>query len=167
MKKHVMILLALLVCGMSFAQEKSKKQQKQEKEEALIATTKSLIFSKNFQFEGLWMYPLSGTRISLISTPHSFILEGDTSKARMPFVGTRQYANAGKPGINFDGEVMDYSAVYNEKKQSYSIKYKVKSDKDTFKITLKVQSNGYAKLIIDSSKRTSVSYDGEITEIKI
>ncbi len=164
----MIILLTVTVCGFAYAQDKTKsrKEIRKEKEEARAELIKASVNAKQFKFEGHWMYPLSGQRISLIGNPNTLVVDNDTSNAQMPFVGTRQYSNAGPPGINFDGEMTDYSMTFDEINQSYEIKYKVATNKDSFKVLLTIQRTGFARLIIDSSKRTSISYDGQISQVK-
>lgn len=155
-----------MVCGFGYAQDKTKsrKEIRKEKEEARAELTKALVNAKQFKFEGHWMYPLSGQRVSLIGNPNTLVVDNETSTAQMPFIGTRQYSNAGPPGINFEGEITDYTMTFDEMKQSYEIKYKVDNKKDSFKVLLTIQRTGFARLIIDSSKRTSISYDGQISK---
>ena len=160
----MIILLTVMVSGFGYAQDKkSRKEIRKEKEEARAELIKTAVNSKQFKFEGHWMYPLSAQRISLIGSQNILVVDNDTSRAQMPFVGTRQYSNAGPPGINFDGEMTDYSMTFDETRQRYEIKYKMSAkNNDSFKVLLTIERTGFARLIIDSSKRTSISYDGQI-----
>lgn len=151
---------------MGFAQEKTKKQIKEEQNLAKQKKVEALIETKNYEFVGDWAYPQSGRSINLTSNPNYFRIKKDSVYSEMPFFG-RAYsgvAYSGSGGLDFKGEMKNYSLKKNKK--DFTVKTEVKGQSDNYSIILTIYFDGGASLSINSNNRASISYRGDIAEIK-
>ncbi|WP_299779300.1 DUF4251 domain-containing protein [uncultured Formosa sp.] len=170
MKKHV-ILLIILVFGinLTFSQTKTeKKALKKEKQEQEFIAIKKLLETSKFTFEADWATTQGGKRISLIGNPNFLKVNDSISKADMPYFGVAHMASyGGDGGIKFDGLHKEYTLQYNDKKRTGTVKYAISNDSEKFNITLTVYSLETASLVVYSSNRNSITFDGNIKPLEI
>ncbi|CDF78892.1 conserved hypothetical protein (DUF4251) [Formosa agariphila KMM 3901] len=169
MKKHI-ILLVVLVFGMqlTFSQTKAeKKAAKKEKAEQNYTAIKKLIDTKQYTFEGSWATSQGGRRINLIGNTNFLNVDKDSTDAYLPYFGVAHIASyGGDGGIKFDGPYEDYKLSFNDKKQVVTVSYSTSHKSEKIDVTLRVFSPETASLVIYSSNRNSISYDGSIKALK-
>jgi hypothetical protein len=81
----------------------------------------------------------------------------------MPYFG-RAYSGAGyggDAGLKFAGKPEKYTVV--KEKKNYQINVEVKSDNDTYKLSLSIGFEGSATLTVISNNRSTISYNGDIS----
>ncbi|MDW5289611.1 DUF4251 domain-containing protein [Formosa sp. PL04] len=168
MKKYI-ILIVVLVFGMqlTFSQTKSeKKAEKKEKQEQDYAAMKTLIETEQFTFEGNWATTQSGRRINLIGNPNFLVLDKTTAKGDLPYFGVVQMTSyGGGGGIKFDGSIKDYKLNFNDKKRVATITYSINNNSENFTVTIRVFSLESASVVVFSSYRNSITYNGSITAL--
>ncbi|MGQ7947088.1 DUF4251 domain-containing protein [Flavobacterium sp. WC2509] len=150
-----------------FAQEKTKKQLKEEKELAKQKEIDSLIESKVFEFVANRANPQGVRSIDMTTNDNFLRLKKDSIHSEMPFFG-RGYSGIGYGsggGLDFKGVVNDFSI--KKGKKSYTIKANVKDAADSYNIVLDIYFEGTAYLNINSTHRSSISYNGEIHKISV
>ncbi len=158
--------MILVISNGIFAQTKEeKKAMKAKAEQEELAKTKALIDSGTFTFVADWANSQKGGRINMMSNPNYLKIENETADVFLPYFGVVQTPNLmGKGGIEFSGEVNDYKVDFNDKKQKTLIRFNARNGSESFTINLTVFKNGNASLMVSSSGRNSISYDGKIKE---
>ena len=160
-------LIVFLVLNFTniYAQEKSKKQLKEEKKIEQQKHIEALISEKAFVFNAKTVYPQSGSAIQL-TTEYNVVFKSDFIKSDLPFFG-RGFSGGGYGGGNgmtFEGKPEKFNV--EKTKKSYIIEVEVKTKNDTFSMLLTVFFEGTASLSINSSNRSTISYNGSLFEIK-
>jgi len=172
MKKQIIILaMALFVCNISIAQTKSekrqlKKEQKQLNAKADYEKAKTLVETKSFVFDANWVMPLGGQRRDISGDSHRLKIAKNNTEGNLPYFGVvRTGGMSNNVGIEFDNEMVDYKVEFNDKKQKISISFEVVNKAERFEVEIRVYGGG-ANVVVSSSKRNSISYDGKITAIQ-
>nr|WP_315197050.1 DUF4251 domain-containing protein [uncultured Flavobacterium sp.] len=148
-----------------FGQEKSKQQIKEEQKQAKQKKVEALVDSKEFEFEGDMAYPQRGRSIDLTTNTNYLRFKNDSIHSEMPYFG-RAYAGLvyGGGGLNFKGPIKDYSIAKNKK--NFTIKGEVRDSSDSYQIILTIFFDGVASLTISSNNRDSITYRGDVKELK-
>ena len=166
-KLSVLLLLISFTIQPTFGQ--SKKEIKAEKKEQEYIDTKELINSGQYEFTGEWATSNKGRRINLISNPTFMKFDNTNADGFFPFFGTgfsgSGYAS-GSGAIEFKNEVEDYVVTFNDKKQTASIKFKVKGANDNYDISFRVFAGGNTSITINSNNRSVMNYSGNITVLE-
>tara|TARA_R110002020_G_scaffold294690_4_gene510462 strand:+ start:2120 stop:2617 length:498 start_codon:yes stop_codon:yes gene_type:complete len=160
MKKLIPLILIFLIF-ISF----EGKAQSDEKKDQKFELVKSLIESKNYEFEGDWAYPLRGTSINLIGNPNSLEIKGDSVDIYLPFFGVSRisgYENEG--GFKYEGPVKDYVVDYNEKKNKIIINFTVQDRSESLDITITAFSKSSVDVNVNSDRRDVMKYRGRMQE---
>jgi len=167
MKSYGMVLALLILSVFVYAQEstqKSKKERKAEKLATQIEKTKSLINGKNFVFIPDRVNPSSGRSVSV--NGFHLKLEGENVICYLPFYGraySAEYGSGSSP-FDFTQKLEKYSMTVDKK--GFNIKFSVKNKSDNIDFILNVFESGSASLRVNSTNRATISYDGDIVEIK-
>lgn len=162
-KNLITVLFLLLVTTTIFSQEKTKKQLKEEKKIEKQKQTAILVDSKDFVFVADKALPQGYKTIDLTTNPNYVKFQPDFIKSEMPFFG-RAYSGGGyggDGGLDFEGKPEEYAI--NKGKNAYQLKAVVKGRNDTYTLSLSVFFEGSASLTISSNKRSTISYNGEIS----
>lgn len=106
--------------------------------------------------------------INLINTPNFIKIQKDSLQVDLPYFGELRIVSGynSESGIHFDGIPTKTTIGFNEKRMSHEIMYDVKSKNETFRISITLFSNNRSSFIINSSNRTTISYDGTWKELK-
>lgn len=168
MKKYL-ITLSFLVITLNFGFSQEKGESVNSKSTVLkapqYAKIKKLVESGEFEFVGDWLIPVSSSRISLIGNPNRLIIRGEKANAKMPYFGRLFLANT-DPTILFESEMRDYTVAYNDEEKHISIRFNIKTRLEFYKLAMDVFNNGVAELVINSNKRNTISYKGNVKEIE-
>lgn len=153
------------------------------KDKALVD---SLIAKREFRIVNQWALPTmsssmmkisasgimgpgnSGQRIDLSGNGNFLEIEGDSVKAFLPYFGERQMGggyNSDGEGIQFDQVVEDISFGYDDGKNQHTIKFTANNGAESFEVTLYVFSNKKSSLLVSSSQRDMIRYEGTIKEL--
>lgn len=150
---------------MQRAYEKMKQQIENKDLEVFVNAANPL---SNQDIANLGLLPAGSTanRI-LLNGDEYFKLKGDRVSVHLPFYGTQQlpmeYMTGGPRGFQFDElPYEDYKHEFNEKKKLHTLKFKVKNDKESLTIFVKLFRNAKANIYINSSHRTAINYDGKL-----
>jgi hypothetical protein len=166
MKTVFVVLFLSLNSVTSFAQEKTKDQLKEEQKAAKQKEIALLLESREFKFEANMAYPQGSRTVDLTTNPNFLKFEKDSINSEMPFFGTAYSGvgyNSGNGGLYFKGKEQKYSLVKDKK--SYNIKCDVKDINDSYSIRLTVFFEGNASLVINSNKRSSITYRGKVYKL--
>jgi len=161
-----LFIISTLITVAGFSQEKSKKELKAEKKIEEQRRVEALINSNNFVFEARTALPTGMRPIDLSTRSNYVTFEPEMIDSYMPFFG-KAYSGAGfgnDNGLEFKGKPEEFTL--EKGKKNYQINTLVKGESDSYRISLSVSFSGYASLSISSNKRSTISYQGEISEIK-
>lgn len=147
------------------------------------ALVDSLIASREFQISNQWALPTmsssmmklsssgilgpgnSGQRIDLSASGNYLKVIGDSVKASLPYFGERQMGggyNSDGEGIHFDQKLENISYNYNDAKNLHIVKFRASNGAESFDLTLNVFSNKKSSLLVSSSQRDMIRYEGTI-----
>ncbi|MCK5068024.1 MAG: DUF4251 domain-containing protein [Bacteroidales bacterium] len=164
----ITVTMALAGCGASSSSTDSgQKNSKQEKKAAEFEKTAVLIEGGRYQFTVRSATPTGGKTIQITSEYTMEVSEG-VYEAYLPYFGRAYQASyGGDGGIEFKGEPENLQVTRNDKKNTISVSFDIKSDNDQYTISLVIGSSGYGTLMIASQKRQNISYYGQAGELKI
>ncbi len=150
------------------------------------AMVDSLIANRAFRIVNQWALPTmstsmmklsssgilgpgnSGQRIDLSGNGNYLEIKGDSVRAFLPFFGERQMGggyNADGGGIRFDQVANDISFHYDESKNIHIVRFSAKDGSESFEVTLNVFSNKKSSLLVSSSQRDMIRYQGTIEQL--
>ena len=107
--------------------------------------------------------PQGGRSVNLTTRSNFMKFHPDLIESDMPYYG-RAYSGAGyggDSGLKFAGKPEKYTVV--KEKKYYQINAEVKSDNDTYKISLSIGFEGSTTLMVISNNRSTISYHGDIS----
>ncbi len=162
---NYLIVIAFLVSGFQNLDAQNS-QSKKDKQQADFQKTVKLVEGGQFIFEAQRAFPQGGRSIDL-TTNYGFIkTTGSDAESHLPFFG-RAYSveyGGGGGGIEFKGEMQNLKIETHQRKMKLLFTFEVK-DKDTFKVSMDIGSNGNATVNISSNNRSNISYYGKISAI--
>lgn len=164
--KNIKIYLTILTLSFSlstFAQL-SKKEIRKNKKELKAQEIEQLIDSKSFIFQANSLTSNTGYH-KMLNSEYDFIVKNDSVFSHLPFWG-RAYSHDinEEGGFKFEEKSTDYDLV-NLKEKGYQISLIAKVDKDNYQIQLNISKQGYARLVIISTRKSHISYNGQIEAI--
>ena len=136
--------------------------QKQDKE-AVKARVAEMVAEESFTFRAETVYPQG--RPSRFLTEQYYLLTINNKKVvcDLPYFGQAQTASlANDGGIKFTSS--DYTIEKKQLKKGWSFVIKPKDNTDVKECTLNIYESGSANLIVVSSSRSTISYDGKVIE---
>jgi hypothetical protein len=159
------VLILLFVTTTGFSQDKTRSELKEERKIEKQKLIEAIVNSKRFVFVAQTALP-SGMKAIDLSSNHNYIkFQPDLIDSYMPFFG-QAYRSVGygtDSGLIFKGIPEKFSL---EKKQKiFQISIVVKGGTDNFVLTLSIGFEGSASLSISSNNRSTISYQGEISEL--
>lgn len=158
------VLLSLLSIPVT-AQEKTKKELKAERTIQKQKEIQSLIESVNFVFNAEKLIPQGGGLRILDYNIYFVKFSTENAVGDLPFFGRAfNIPYGGDGGIKFEGK--PEKIKIEKKKKSYIVKATVKGKDDIYDLMFSVFFDGGTTLSVNSNKRASISYDGNITAPK-
>lgn len=158
--RKILFAISILIFGIgsATAQEKvSKKEARKIKKEAVYQNSTDLIESGTYNLEvtsistrrGL-IHPSAGDNI--------FKVSDGTLEMDLQFFGRAYSSDYGTTsGIQFKGEVADYSVEKKDSKRAIMVKMTAKGTGDNFRIMFTITGNS-GSLVVTSDKRESITY---------
>ena len=156
------LLLLLIIPVLATTASAQKKNKKMSKDSVQAAAVQGLLASKKYTFVAEYAYPQAGGSVFLSSYFYMDITP-DKIGSILPYYGNT-YTTAGTTsnGIKFSSKDFDYASAKNDGKWYVSIKPK---DNDSEReLTLSVNADGTANLVVISNLRQRMSYTGVIQE---
>lgn len=143
---------------------------------------KNLVATKSYTIDVKTAYPMqtyavtqitnallrnTGNNAGRIDVTGNFIdVKGDSAEAGLSYYGEVRIANSLDPrdaGIIFKGEPHSYEVTVNEKKQTLSVEFDIKSNTmELFSVIMELYPNKRAAIFVNSPNRNSIRYDGTI-----
>lgn len=155
--RYTAVLIVALLCSTGLKAQNNKKAKE--------AATKTLIESKNYTFVAQYANPLGGGH-RYLNYSYDLRVRPDSVIAYLPYFGVVQFAAPYNPtddGVKFTSTKFGYQQVI-KKKNKYIITITPKDAGYIQRLTLTTSTSGYANLQILITNRTSINYDGYITD---
>jgi hypothetical protein len=128
-----------------------------------VSKLASQINQKNFVLNFNYAYPLRMNPVFL-SSSYTLKIKGDSAYAYLPYYGVAHSApyNPSEGGIKFQTKTEKYTSTKNERKRSWSIRFKARQLTTVYDLNLNVFDNGKAFLQVMSTDRDQISFNGEV-----
>lgn len=164
MKKGIIgfltMVLILSACSSSTNTAKS------ENKAADFERTAALIENGNYLFTVRSASP-TGARTVQITSSYVMKAADGLYEALLPYFGRMYSGGYGEGGsIEFSGEPEDLQIERNDRKHKVTLRFSIKSNAENYEVKLSVGASGYGNLVISSTKRNTISYYGQATELK-
>lgn len=106
--------------------------------------------------------------INLTNIQNFIKIKNDSLQIALPYYGELQIATAynADAGINFEGFPTTSKFEFKEQKSTYQINYAMQLKNENINIFITLFANNRCSFAINSSNRTSITYDGTWKEIK-
>jgi hypothetical protein len=166
-KFFYIILLLAGFSAPSFCQEKTKKQIKEEQEITAQKQTEDLLSSKEFVFTGTIAYPTGYRSVNLTLIQNFVKFHPDMVECSMPYYGrassSAAYSSSNSGGFKFEGKPENFTVT--KRKKNYQVEAQVKTEGESYRLTMIVELSGSTSLTIISLNRSPISYSGQIAPI--
>ena len=162
----IAMFLGVLILTAQETQKKSKKELKAEKKAKQVADTKALVESKNFVFKARTANPMKGSSKTL-TTEYDVTLKNDSVYCYLPYYGVAYSADYGSSEgpLTFNQPVITFT-IESAKKGGYIIEVKTSNKNDALSFTFHISETGSTSLSVNSTKRQSITYFGDIVKIE-
>jgi hypothetical protein len=106
--------------------------------------------------------------INLINIQNHVLVKGDSLLIDLPYYGELQIVTAynSDAGINFEGIPTSSKFVFNERKKLYQLDFETKLYNESLRMSITLFPNKRSSFVINSSSRTTITYDGFWKEIE-
>ena len=166
--KYIFLLLFAVTFFSFQLSAQTKKELKEQKALKDYDAMKTVINSKVYVFDADWISTTRGRRINIASGSNSIAVVQDSTKAAMQFFGeVNSIRFSGNEGVEFNNLMKDYKVKYNDKKKNIYVSYSVKNKSENYTISMTITRSGSAYVDVYSNVKRSVSYDGNVSAIKI
>lgn len=150
-----------------------------------IAAFEKMVANKQFEINAAWAQPMAtqslnsianagllppgstANRIDVTGTGGYLRMWDGRVKADLPFFGERRMGAAyssDKVGIKFDGEPTDLTFEPAKKGDGYTLKFNITEGVESFQVVANLYQNQSARLMVASSQRTNIWYQGNLSE---
>ena len=152
---------------------------------ATLNALEGQVASKNFRIEAIWALPLQSSglvqvsnagllppgsnvsRISLINTPNSFVLKGDSVFIKLPYYGERQIAtNYNRAdGIYLEALAEELQISKASSGKYINIDFQTQPKTERLQFNIKVYPQNRSLITIYSNQRNTIRYEGEFEDL--
>lgn len=161
-------LVLLIFFSAVSAYSQNPKEEKEQLMYSLYIAHKKLVKSKEYEFNGTIANLQKGGQVDLNSRPNYLRINGNNASADIPYFGRSTNAGygSGDTGVAFDGEMIDYTVKEIDKKKKIIISFKVKNKTETYNCSLTISGANSGTLVVSSSVKQSIRYNGSIRPIQ-
>ena len=124
-------------------------------------SVKEMVDSKRFVFQAQSMTPLKGSMRTL-SPGYTLKVSPDTITSDLPYAGRAFQAAYGSTDGGMKFKATDFDYTVKEKKDSWTINIITKKVAGSPRVMISIFDNGNARIVISSSDRDSITYNGVI-----
>jgi hypothetical protein len=124
-------------------------------------SVKEMVDSKRFVFQAQSMTPLKGSMRTL-SPGYTLKVSPDTITSDLPYAGRAYQAAYGSTDGGMKFKATDFDYTVKDKKSGWTINIITKKVTGSPRVMISVFDNGSARIVISSSDRDSITYNGVI-----
>lgn len=171
MKKYLVLTLSLLTLAISVQAQttrEEKKKLKKEQAEREYQQTKNLVDADAYTFVALQATVLGGNRFFLNTIPNYIHIDKGEAEIYLPYFGAVRMPNgySAEAGIKYTGKLENYTAKFDDEKHRISVSFEIQIGHESFEFNFNMFKAGATSLVVASSRRNSISYNGNITELE-
>jgi hypothetical protein len=179
MNRKIQLFASLLLICFSFGtlsaqdsesdQKKSKKELKKEQQQAYYQAYVRLITSNQFEFDALSYITQKGGSNDLSTTVNYVKIKDSLVDLYLPFFGSSQTMNSFNQQNNafiFKGELKNYKRSLDSKTGRVKVSFTAETKQETLDFTLNLYKNLSTRLVVNSSRRDGMIYDGFVVPLK-
>ncbi len=154
----VLLLVGFNTFGQSRAERKAAKKDKAAQEYQMV---KEVVNSGKIKIVIDRATSQKGFSRNLTDGTYALIINGERGETDLPFYGTAQNAGYNSDtGITFDGELLDYSVKFKDKKNRVNISFSAKSpNQESLRFNIAL-TGARASIAVNSTFKSSMSYNG-------
>ncbi|UAM99352.1 DUF4251 domain-containing protein [Polaribacter litorisediminis] len=174
--KFRFLLLSLLIVNIysckstaALAEIESMRKTVLDKNFTIVANSASPVAFANVRGIEKLLPPGSNlANISLINIQNNFTIKNDSVFLDMPFYGERRFANGygTETGLQFKGKPDRVKTSFNAKKNKYLLEYWLNAKTESLRISLTLFANKTCRFTVNSSHRSTITYDGNWESLK-
>lgn len=160
-------ILLLTTLSEGYSQEISKKEIKDSKSQIRQQQIEMILNSGIFIFRAGSAIPMGGRLINMTTNPGYVIFNKDNMDGDLPFFGsaTTAIGFSGDLAIRFKDKPKSFKT--DKRKKSYEVESTVSGNNGTYTLYLSIPfGDGPSTLTVSSNDRSSISYYGQIYELK-
>lgn len=166
MREILSMLLIFLVSYSSIGQEKLSKRDKKKQEvyEELI----TIIEAEEYEIICEWAMPLGGQSINLMTNPNFLSNNKGEVDLYLPYFGTVQRVKdfgSTTGAIQFKGNPKEYQISTSPEKREIYISFNANNKGEILSFRIKIMGEK-ARINVNSSDRSSISYEGSVKKLK-
>ena len=128
-----------------------------------------LVSSGQFEIENNWVYPNNGGNINLIGNPNHIKFKKDSVDVYLPYFGVRHSGGSygsDQGGIKYVGLAQNFQTKENPAKGNIEITFEAIENGESLDFRLTLYPNNNARTYVRSSQRTTISYEGKLSELE-
>jgi hypothetical protein len=172
-----MFIIAVVLCNCGLTKNPISAEEK--------AKVGQLIADKHYEIVSQWAKPSVSTafmqvansgilqpgstagNISLTGNNNYVRIKNDSVFIELPFFGERQMGGGynANTGFSYKGLYADYKESYNDKKQYHTVSFLVKEEPESLQFNINIYASFKTAIMLRSSHRTFISYDGFAEEV--
>ncbi len=161
----MLVLLVATATTTAYTQTADKKEIREELKIENQKKREAIITAREFIFTAVTALPSGGPALNLTPGYYTVKFQPDLIDSYMPFYGNA-YSGVGygaDTGLKFKAKPEKFSVI--KKAKIFQIDAAVKTDNDYFRLSLQAGSEGNATLTITSDNRSTISFQGDISEL--
>lgn len=145
-----------------------KSMKKEEQANRAYDATRALIEGAQYEFIADRLISSTGYTNSIVTTPNNIRIRGESAEVYLPYFGEVRANSAYQVdgGIKYQGPIEDYSVEYKDDKRRAIIKFSIDKGIEEHNFIMSINREGYSRVTVISSGRTSISYYGITDAIK-
>ena len=163
--KNIFLTSFILICATAIVSCSNTNRVKSEN--AMDSTTvRNMVDSLSFVFIPRYVNAI-GVRNRDLSFGYDISVSKDTVKSYLPFFGRGYIAPMSPTDVDFDFTSTKFTNTTTSAKSGWNISIKPKDQRYLTELYFRIFDNASASLTITSNDRSSISYNGYITERKL
>ncbi|HEY5918782.1 MAG TPA: DUF4251 domain-containing protein [Chryseolinea sp.] len=124
-------------------------------------SVKEMVDSKRFTFQAQSMTPLKGG-LRTLTPGYTLKVSPDTITSDLPYAGRAFQAAYGSSDGGMKFKATDFDYTVKEKKSGWTINIITKKVSGSPRVMISVYDNGNARIVISSTDRDSITYNGVV-----
>jgi hypothetical protein len=168
MKTIYILTVTLLIASVStgFARQISKKEQREAEDEIRQQQIEQVLNSDNFIFKAGYAIPMGGRPVNMSSDPGYARFSKEMMDGNLPYFGrvTAAIGLSGELAVKFKDKPQTFKI--EKRKKSYDVEATVRGKNDFYNVSLIIPLDGSSTLTITGNSRGTISYRGQIYEMK-
>jgi len=168
MRTALFFCIVVMISTNLFSQENARKVRRKEADSIAFNNIVQLIESNCYKFAATQVLPHASQSIVFTTDEYFVTINKDSIHCSLPFYGRAYTVDPFEwGGFHFSAVITDYKMKVNNRKQKIEIGVTTKTRKENYKLFFTITGNKNASLTVASNNRSTISYWGNIEDLKI